>query len=60
MVDVEKPTYNRFQMISEESGFWFEVIPTNNFRDRARQTSTKSSKSTEIHEIIIVSDVKYH
>ena len=47
-------------MISNEPDFWFEVIPTNNLRDRARQMSTKSSKSTEIHEIIIVFDVKCH
>ena len=47
-------------MISNEPDFWFEVIPTNNLRDRARQISTKSSKSTEMHEIIIISDVKCH
>ena len=45
-------------MISNEPDFWFEGIRTRSLRDRARESSTKSSKSTEIHQSIVVFDAK--
>ena len=45
-------------MISNEPDFWFEGIRTRSLRDRARESSTKSSKSTEIHHILVVFDAE--
>ena len=45
-------------MISNEPDFWFEGIRANSLRDRARESSTKSLESPEIHQILLVFDVK--
>ena len=45
-------------MISDEPDFWFEGIRTSSLRDRARESSTKSSKYIKIDQILVVFDAK--